>query len=72
MHGIWFGVTDLEVDGTFKYESDGTLIPFTPVWGANEPTAGTSENCVQFFNNEEKWHVYTCEEASFSICEMVP
>ena len=73
MHGIgvWLGVTDLEVDGTFKYDSDGTLLPFTPVWSANEPTVGTTENCVQFYHTAERWHVENCGGLSFSICEML-
>ena len=71
MHGIWFGVTDLEVDGTFRYDSDGTLLPFTPVWSADEPTTGTTENCVQFYDQGEKWQTYKCEERSFSICEIL-
>ncbi len=70
--GIWFGVTDLEVDGTFKYDSDGSSLPFTPVWGSGESTAGTTENCVQFYDQGEKWQVYKCEETSFSICERLP
>ena len=69
--GIWLGVTDLEVDGTFKYDSDGALLPFTPEWSVNEPTVNSTENCVQLYNMSEKWHVENCGELSLSICEML-
>ena len=46
-NGIWLGVTDLDVEGIFKYDSDGTLLPFTPVWDSGEPNVSTDENCVQ-------------------------
>ena len=70
-NGIWIGVTDIEVDGTFKYDSDGTLLSFTSSWSVNQPTVSTSTNCAQFFNKGEKWVVYTCAQSCFSICEML-
>ena len=69
--GIWFGVTDLDVDGTFKYDSDGSSLPFTPVWSSGEPNSGTTENCVQFYDSAKKWQVRNCGGLSFSICEML-
>ena len=68
--GIRFGVTDLDVNGIFKYESDDTLLPFTPVWNSGEPNSVTTENCVQFHDSAEKWQVWNCGGLSFSICEM--
>ena len=70
-NGIWLGVTDLDVEGIFKYDSDGTLLPFTPVWDSGEPNVSTDENCVQFYDSAKKWQVRNCGGLSFSICEIL-
>ena len=45
----WVGISDAASEGTFKFESNEEIFPFTPQnapWNGNEPNGGATENCV--------------------------
>ena len=33
LYGWWIGVNDSQNEGTFRYESNGDVVPFTVCWG---------------------------------------
>ena len=47
---VWVGISDAASEGTFKFESNEEIFPFTTPktapWQATDPNGGTSENCV--------------------------
>ena len=46
---VWVGISDAASEGTFKFESNEEIFPFTPQnapWNGNEPNGGATENCV--------------------------
>ncbi|KAF0303648.1 CD209 antigen-like protein C [Amphibalanus amphitrite] len=62
---IWVGLTDVEVDGTWK-AVDGTESSFT--WLPNEPNGGTGENCLEF--NANGANDLTCTLSKPFVCRV--
>ena len=50
---LWVGISDVDSEGTFKYETNGETFPFldknTP-WQDIDPNGGSAENCVMMTN----------------------
>ena len=71
----WVGIFDTASEGTFKYESNAEIFPFTPKtapWEQNEPNGGSSENCVIMHQTDGGFNDITCTEVRsyHSICEV--
>ena len=68
----WLGLTDLETEGEFKWESTNALITFNK-WYEGQPSTG-SEHCVHYFTNN-LWNDLDCARTSSShgstvaVCE---
>lgn len=68
----WIGVTDTEVQGSYRYYAD--LSPINPqfysVWAPGQPNNLSSENCVMLKEESEmKWHDANCNTASNFVCQ---
>ena len=71
----WVGISDAASEGTFKFDSNEEIFPFTPQnapWNGNEPNGGATENCVCMGdgNNLEFFDVKCTDGRKYrSICE---
>ena len=69
----WVGISDAASEGTFKFDSNEEIFPFTPKnapWKGNEPNGGTTENCVFMDKNMEFFDVKCTDGRKYiSICE---
>ncbi|XP_040892215.1 CD209 antigen-like protein E isoform X5 [Toxotes jaculatrix] len=66
---MWFGLTDAESEGTWKWV-DGTPLARS-FWGSGEPNGNTSENCGEIKNpdSDNNWNDEGCSISHFWICE---
>ena len=73
-HHFWVGIFDTPSEGTFKYDSNEDIFPFTPKttpWAANEPNGGTTENCaVMNRDSPLSFHDVRCYNLYHSVCEL--
>ena len=68
----WIGMSDIESEGTFKFDSDGDVFPFPgkkSPWNYAEPAGGSANNCAFMERNKPEIHEYSCNYKFFSICE---
>uniref|UniRef100_A0A8C2FIU1 C-type lectin domain-containing protein n=1 Tax=Cyprinus carpio TaxID=7962 RepID=A0A8C2FIU1_CYPCA len=61
----WIGLTDIEVEGTWKWV-DGSTLTFW-FWNSYEPGGYTEENCI--VTNSVGWADYPCTTFFTWICE---
>ncbi|XP_040892201.1 C-type lectin domain family 4 member M-like isoform X1 [Toxotes jaculatrix] len=66
---MWFGLTDAESEGTWKWV-DGTPLARS-FWGSGEPNGNTGENCGEIKNpdSDNNWNDEGCSISHFWICE---
>ena len=65
--GWWIGVNDINEEGKFVFESDGSPIPFTPtLYRAN---AQSGPGCV--YGWYQFWNIFPCSDISNfgTLCE---
>ncbi|XP_077086871.1 uncharacterized protein LOC143738674 isoform X2 [Siphateles boraxobius] len=62
---VWIGLTDSDVEGTWKWVDGSTLTSGT--WRSGEPNGQTSENCV--LTCAPDWIDHRCHEVYRWICE---
>ena len=69
----WIGVSDLQTEGTFRYESTGNIVHFAvkkAPWYRTEPnSAGGNEDCVAMHKDHPTWHDNGCLSKRYPICE---
>ena len=75
-HGIkntklWFGINDIDIEGTFQYATGGNLV-FTN-WRSGQPdNYGGAQNCAQTFPLIiTQWADINCDIKFASICEII-
>ena len=71
----WVGVSDAASEGTFQFESDGEIFPFTDFtapWEGTEPNGGETENCVAMGMDNYGFFDVKCADGRTypSICEI--
>ena len=64
----WIGVNDINEEGKFVFDSDGSTIPFTPTWNNQN---SNYQDCVLVFTVPKKWHTYSCtdNQQMGTLCE---
>ncbi|XP_068520568.1 macrophage mannose receptor 1-like isoform X2 [Anas acuta] len=67
----WLGITDKEVEGTWK-QADGTVLPKGhSSWHRDEPNGGQQENCA-VVRVDGTWFDYPCTSQLPWVCEGQP
>uniref|UniRef100_A0A8C1C5G4 CD209 molecule n=2 Tax=Cyprinus carpio TaxID=7962 RepID=A0A8C1C5G4_CYPCA len=61
----WIGLTDSDVEGTWKWVDGSTLA--SGFWWSGEPNGHRRENCVMSYAS--RWYDYPCNDAFKWICE---
>ena len=62
----WIGVNDINEEGKFVFESDGSPIPFTPTWQNKHVS---QPDCVLVYPS--MWQIYKCSDTTQigTLCE---
>ena len=67
---FWFGINDIDIEGTFQYATGGNL-SFTN-WRSGQPdNYGGAQNCARTFDIITQWDDYNCDIKFASICEII-
>ena len=64
---FWIGLTDLEEEGVWRFESNGSEPQYTN-WHYNEPDNNTDADCVRLKKptNQWKWGDFPCNLSSYN------
>uniref|UniRef100_A0A673K9A0 C-type lectin domain-containing protein n=1 Tax=Sinocyclocheilus rhinocerous TaxID=307959 RepID=A0A673K9A0_9TELE len=62
---FWIGLTDIDVEGQWKWADGITLT--SGFWGTGEPNGQRGENCIASYPSG--WYDYPCSNAFKWICE---
>ncbi|XP_067284010.1 CD209 antigen-like protein C isoform X2 [Pseudorasbora parva] len=62
--GVWIGLTDSDVEGTWEWVDGSTLT--SGFWAIGEPNGYEKENCAVLYSSG--WYDYPCNEAFKWIC----
>ncbi|XP_042308235.1 macrophage mannose receptor 1-like [Sceloporus undulatus] len=63
----WIGLTDLELEGTWKWVDGTNVGPENRYWHSTEPNGGKNENCAMVSHG--MWYDYPCKERHYWVCE---
>ncbi|XP_050977577.1 CD209 antigen-like protein D [Labeo rohita] len=73
---VWIGLTDIDVEGTWKWVDGSTLTSGFRFWTPGDPSGRREENCAMSvavpwpeFNNGVGWHDVACNIALRWICK---
>jgi len=66
----WIGLTDLAVEGEFRW-TDGTPLEFQ-YWRQGEPDGGDPHDCVHTYPSVAAWGDYACEYSYGFVCKGAP
>ena len=71
---IWIGLTDLDVEGQFRWSSTGHLITYEN-WKNNKPTGHNDDppgnkDCVKYKTNGE-WEDTDCHQEKHFFCQTI-
>ena len=50
-HNFWQGLTDIETDGVWTFESDGSAITNYEFWGGNQPFDDDNKDCATMYTS---------------------
>nr|XP_055063218.1 CD209 antigen-like protein C [Misgurnus anguillicaudatus] len=64
---LWIGLTDIAVEGRWKWINGNTLNSGFRFWASKEPNGGKGENCV--VSSSSGWSDYPCTDTFKWICE---
>ena len=68
--GVWVGLSDLAVEGEWKWEGGGTVT--LTAWSGGQPDDyGSDEDCGGYFESGE-WNDWSCGTALPSLCDVTP
>ena len=70
---VWIGITDIDEEDTYVYDSNSLSINFTPTWITNYGRCGTSCNCICTPTKGSKFGKLSdvkCSELRSSICQL--
>ena len=69
----WFGITDRNSEGTWKYVSSGQTVPFTN-WQPGQPNQVYDDDCVYLghssANHVGNWFDHPPKNQHFFVCEL--
>ena len=66
---LFIGLSDREIEGQYKWSDDETA-PLLEGWGTDEPSGGSTENCVVITEYRSwKWADVKCDGPFPFICE---
>uniref|UniRef100_A0A8C2ECC4 C-type lectin domain-containing protein n=1 Tax=Cyprinus carpio TaxID=7962 RepID=A0A8C2ECC4_CYPCA len=65
--GVWIGLTDIDMEGRWKWVDGITLTSGFSFWGIGEPNGQKEENCITSYPTG--WYDYPCSSAFKWICE---
>jgi len=69
-YAAWIGLTDLAVEGEFRW-TDGTPLEFQ-YWRQGEPDGGDPHDCVHTYPSVAAWGDYACEYSYGFVCKGAP
>jgi len=69
-HYAWIGLTDVAVEGEFRW-SDGTPLDFQ-YWNPGQPNGGTLSDCVFTYLSDAAWGDYYCDDTNGVACKGAP
>ncbi|XP_067224653.1 CD209 antigen-like protein C [Chanodichthys erythropterus] len=64
---VWIGLTDSDVEGTWKWVDGTSMTSGFSFWGSGEPNGNTKENCTLIYSSG--WADYPCNDNFKWICE---
>ena len=64
-------MSDKVTEGTFIWNSTGSVLSYYANWNSGEPNGGTSENCVIIGSSNGVWVDVPCTLSYWTMCEKV-
>ena len=66
----WIGLSDLETEGTFKWESSNSTVELTDWYGGQPDNKGDVEHCIEMrLEYGNKWNDQSCSTLLHGICQ---
>ncbi|KAL4229837.1 hypothetical protein ACF0H5_010229 [Mactra antiquata] len=71
VNDIWLGASDIETEGTFKWETSKKEIDINSFtnWSPNQPDNWYTEDCLHSFGDSGSWNDIKCTSSYRYICE---
>ncbi|KAH0628626.1 hypothetical protein JD844_009995 [Phrynosoma platyrhinos] len=64
---FWIGLTDQQLEGTWKWVDGTKLGPENRYWHSTEPNGGKNENCAMMSHG--MWYDFPCKERRHWVCK---
>ncbi|CAK8698549.1 C-type lectin domain family 4 member M-like [Clavelina lepadiformis] len=69
--GLWVGITDTDVEGSFKWLDGKPALNSDLPWSPNEPSHSTGEDCIEIWGAERDFTLndVSCNALRYGLCE---